>query len=310
MPRLNCIGVLVVDALSGPLAEYPIPRVRTQVTTPRVTFLPGGGAANTPAALGRMGLPVGVFSKVGDDPNGAFLLREMASVGVDVSGIRVSAEDTTPFTFVGIHESGDRTFIHTPGANLTLCAEDFDPDALFACDYLLYQDLWVKPRLDGAPAAEILAEAQRRGIVTLLDECWGLGPNRDTFELLLPHCDFVLPSLDDMRAIYPGSSDEEIARRLLDLGAGTVALKMGAEGALLAHGDERNRVAALPVQVADTTGAGDCWDAGFIAGLMSGEDLEISARLGAACAAFCIEAVGGAAGVPGYGEVKMRAGVG
>ena len=309
MPRLNCIGVLVVDALSGPLAEYPVPRVRTQVTTPRVTFLPGGGAANTPAALGRMGLPVGVFSKVGDDPNGAFLLREMARVGVDVSGIRVSAEDTTPFTFVGIHESGDRTFIHTPGANLTLCAEDFDPDALFACDYLLYQDLWVKPKLDGPPAAEILAEAQRRGVVTLLDECWGLGPNRQTFELLLPHCDYVLPSLDDMQAIYPGDTGEAIARRLLDLGAGTVALKMGAEGALLARGEDRITVGALPVQVVDTTGAGDCWDAGFIAGLMSGEDLETSARLGAACAAFCIEAVGGAAGVPGYGEVKRRAGL-
>ncbi|MEI8242644.1 MAG: carbohydrate kinase family protein [bacterium] len=305
--RIHCLGILVVDALSGPLDQYPQPHVRTQVVTDRVRFLPGGGAANTSGALGRMGLPVSVFSKVGDDLNGRFLLDELTRCGVDVTGIRVSPADTTPFTFVGIHPDGDRSFIHTPGSNLTFCAEDLDHDRIFAADYLLYQDCWVLPRLDGAPGAALLAEAQRRGVVTLLDECWGLGPRRDTFETMLPHCDFVLPSLDDMRALYADEAAEAIVARLLALGAKTVVLKMGAEGCLVANPGGQTQVPALSARVVDTTGAGDCWNAGFIAGLVKGADVLTAARLGHACAAFCIEMIGGFGGVPDYAAVVRRA---
>lgn len=307
--RIHCLGILVVDALSGPLAQYPQPHVRTQVVTERVRFLPGGGASNTGGALGRMGLPVSVFSKVGDDLNGRFLLDELARCGVEIGGIRVSPADTTPFTFVGIHPDGERSFIHTPGSNLTFCAEDLDRDRLFAADYLLYQDCWVLPRLDGAPGAALLAEAQRRGVVTLLDECWGLGPRRETFETMLPHCDFVMPSLDDMLALYPGETPAAIAGRLLARGAKTVILKMGAQGCLLAEPRGQTHVPAPAARVLDTTGAGDCWNAGFIAGLARGADLPSAARLGHACAAFCIETVGGCAGIPEFAAVLRRAGL-
>ncbi|HEY3379883.1 MAG TPA: PfkB family carbohydrate kinase, partial [Armatimonadota bacterium] len=248
MSQVNCVGILVVDALSGPLAQYPVPRVQSQVITERVQFLPGGGAANTGGALGRLGINVGVFSKVGDDPNGAFLRTELGSHGVQTDGIRVSASDSTPFTFVGIHADGDRTFVHTPGANKTFCVDDVDVDRLCDTSYLLYQDLWVLPQLDGAAGgAELLAEAQRRGVVTLLDECWGLGPNRETFERMLPHCDYVLPSFDDMLAIYPGETPEGIARHLLTLGVGTVVLKLGAQGCLVAQQQEITLVPAFTV---------------------------------------------------------------
>lgn len=309
MARVNCLGVLVVDALSGPIDKYPVPKMRTQVNTQTIRFLPGGGAANTAAALGRMGLDAGVFSKVGADLTGEFVVHELQSLGVDTSGVVMSETETTPFTFVGIHSDGDRTFIHTPGANLTFGVADIDVDLLLAAaDMLFYQDFWVKPAIDGEPGAELLAEARRRGVVTLLDECWGLGPNRETFEIMLPHCDYVLPSLDDMRAIYGAeASAEDIAARLLDQGVGTVVVKMGEKGCMVAHGSDRTHVPAFAAEVVDTTGAGDCWDAGFIAGLLEGEDLVASARLGNACAAFCIEAVGGAAGVPSYEDVRARA---
>lgn len=307
MKRINSLGILVVDALSGPLDQYPEPRVRTQVITERVRFLPGGGAANTGGALGKMGLPTGVFSKVGADLNGRFLLEELERCGVDISGIRVSPTDTTPFTFVGIHPDGDRSFIHTPGSNRTFCAADLDTGLLFAADFLLYQDCWVLPRLDGQAGASLLAEAQRRGIVTLLDECWGLGPDRQVFETMLPYCDYVLPSFDDMRAIYPDLTAEAIATHLLSRGAKTVALKLGARGCLIATTGAQTLVPAVQAAVVDTTGAGDCWNAGFIAGLAQGVGLEGAAQLGNACAAFCIEATGGCAGIPDYSTVAKRA---
>src|SRR5450759_4185634 len=211
MPRINCLGILVVDALSGPLSRYPEPRIHSQVVTQSVRFAAGGGAANTGRALAKLGLNVGVFSKVGDDPNGAFLRSELAQAGVDTRGIRVAAGESTPFTFVGIHPDGDRTFIHTPGVNLTFSPADLDLEALFTADILLYQDCWVLPQLDGEPGARLLAEARRRGLKTALDECWGLGPRRDVLETMLPYCTCFMPSADDLRTIYPDWPPERLA---------------------------------------------------------------------------------------------------
>jgi sugar/nucleoside kinase (ribokinase family) len=306
MARIHCIGVLVVDALSGPLERYPEPRVRPQVTTASVRFAAGGGAANTGSALAKMGIDVGVFSKVGDDANGAFLRHELAACGVDTRGICVSPTETTPFTFVGIHPDGDRSFIHTPGVNMTFGPADVEAESLWDADFLVYQDCFVLPALDGAPGAQLLAEARRRGVVTLLDECWGLGPKREVLEAMLPHCDYALPSVDDMRAIYPDDTPDALADCLLSHGCGTVVLKMGAEGSLVARGGSRERVMAVPARVVDTTGAGDCFDAGFVAGLLHGADAFGAARTGHACAAFCIENVGGAAGIPRYADVLAR----
>ncbi len=226
---------------------------------------------------------------------------------MDVAGICVSPGSSTPFTFVGIHGDGDRTFIHTPGTNVTFNLKDISLDRALACDFLLYHDLWTLPALDGEPAATLLAEARRRGVVTFLDEGFGYGPRRESLEAMLPHCDYVTPSFDDLQAIYPNSSASDLADRLLGNGAGTVVLKMGRDGCFVARRALREQVPAFPAKLVDSTGAGDCWDAGFIAALASGEDLITAARIGNACAAFGIEAVGGATGVPHYNVVRQRA---
>lgn len=306
MARVNCLGILVVDALSGPIERYPEPKVRPQVVTQAVRFAVGGGAANTGSALAKMGIDVRVFSKVGDDANGEFIVRELKQAGVDTRGIRRAPAENTPFTFVGVHPDGDRTFIHTPGCNRGFGPGDLDLDILLATDYFLYQDCWVLPALDGEPGASILAEARRRGVVTLLDECWGLGPRRDLLEAMLPHCDYFLPSQDEIRVIYPDWSMERVADHVRSLGVGTVVIKQGSEGCEVFSGRIRKRVPALPARVVDTTGAGDCWDAGFIAALVHGEELVRAARIAHACAAFCVEHVGGSTGIPEYAAVVRR----
>lgn len=306
MATVHCLGVLVVDALSGPLPHYPVPGVTTQVNTRSIKFLPGGGAANTAAALGQLGVSVAVFSKIGADSNGSFLREQLKRNGVEVSHLRESAKESTPFTFVGVHPHGDRSFIHTPGCNLSFGLEDLDWEALFHCRVLLYQDMWVLPALDGPAAPRILAEAQKRGILTLLDECYGLGPNREVFEAALPYCDVVMPSLDDMRLIYPGLSPAELAARLRERGARRVILKLGHDGCLVANDKATVQLKSATTEVVDTTGAGDCFDAGFIAGLIHRLDDVEAARIGNLTAAACIRHVGGAVGIPPY-ETVARA---
>ncbi len=300
MATVHCIGVLVVDALSGPLAKYPEPRVTTQVNTQSIKFLAGGGAANTSSALGQLGIPVAVFSKVGADINGTFLRSELRRNGAEVSHVRESAKDSTPFTFVGIHPGGDRSFIHTPGCNLSFSLKDLDLNALYSCKALLYQDMWVLPKLDGPAAGKILAGAQKRGVITLLDECYGLGPNLQVFEAALPFCDVVLPSYDDMRCIYPGLKPAGVAARLRQKGARRVVLKLGQKGCLVANEKGCACLPSAATEVVDTTGAGDCFNAGFIAGLVNGLNDIDAAKIGTLTAAACIRNVGGAVGIPRY----------
>ena len=298
MKRVHCLGVIVVDALSKPIAHYPIPGKVTQVNTESLRFMVGGGAANSGAALGQMGVPVGVFSKVGSDPNGDFVVDSLRRHGVSTDGIRVSDSDVTPFTYVGIHPDGDRTFIHTPGANKTLGPDDIDPEALLGCDLLFYQDLWGMPCLDGGPGADLLAEARRRGVVTLLDECYGFGPDPDAWDVMLPHADYVLPSVDDMRFVYPDRRPEQVIDLLHDKGAGCVVLKMGRDGCLVSADGRLTRLESQVSEIVDTTGAGDCFDAGFVAGLAQGLAPVDAAGVGSLAAAACIRHMGGAAGIP------------
>ncbi|MFZ2657344.1 MAG: carbohydrate kinase family protein [Victivallales bacterium] len=306
--KINCIGILVADALSGPLEHYPERKIRSQAITKTIRFAAGGGAANTGGALAKMGLDTGVFSKVGDDLTGDFILRELSGCGVEVSGVKVSKGENTPFTFVGVHPDGDRTFIHTPGTNLTFKLADIDTEKLFSADYLLYQDCWVLPKLDGAPAAKLLAKARRRGVVTLLDECWGLGPRLDVLKEMLPHCDYFMPSCDDVASILPGLSPGQIADKLLSMGAKNVMLKMGAEGCLLCFDGKKIKSPSMAGRIVDTTGAGDCWDAGFIAGLANGLSIEDAARTGSAAASMCMEHVGGCAGIPSCNKILDKIG--
>ncbi|MGH7142901.1 MAG: carbohydrate kinase family protein [Planctomycetota bacterium] len=298
--QVHVIGSAVLDALCGPIAAFPVPRVQTQVNAEHIDFQPGGGAVNTSLALAQLGIETAIFTRVGADMSGRFLKEELARRGVHVGALELVPGGQTPFTFVAIHPGGDRSFVHTPGVNRTSRIADFDPADLLSCGVLVYQDLFVQPAMDGAPAAELLARARARGVVTVLDECWGLGPKKELLEPCLPHVDFFLPSFDDLLALYPAAAPADMLAKLHGLGAATVVLKMGAQGCILSHRGRQTPLAAQAGAIVDTTGAGDCFDAGFVAALVHGRDPVEAVHVGAAAAAACIAHVGGANGIPPF----------
>ncbi len=306
MKRITCIGMVGMDVLSGPLERYPTLGVETQVRTEQIRLAPGGGASNTSAALAHMGVPVTVFAHVGEDLYGRFLHQTLTDCGVDTRHLRLVPGEQTPFTFVGIHPDGERTFIHTSGTNRIFSVDDLDVAALLDTDIFFYQDCWLLPGLDGVPAARLLAEAQQRGIVTALDATWGLGPRCAALETMAPFCDYLMVSYDEFLHLYPGMTPAALAQHFQALAVKTVILKMGKDGAFVACAEGQEQTPGYPANVVDTTGAGDCWDAGFLAALAHDEPLATAIRIAHACAAFGIEAVGGATGIPDYATVVAR----
>jgi sugar/nucleoside kinase (ribokinase family) len=162
----------------------------------------------------------------------------------------------------------------------------------------------VMPGIDGEPTADLLRRARAAGVITFLDTVWDdtgrwmkvLGP-------CLPYVDVFVPSLAEAWALTGETDPEAAARSLLAHGVKTVALKMDIHGCLVAtRSGDVVRVPAYQVTSVDSTGAGDAFAAGFIAGTYLGWNLEATARLANACGALCVTGAGAAGGTRSLSE--------
>jgi len=304
MSLINCFGIIVIDALGGPINDFP--KHGQQVIAKNLRFYPGGGAANTSIALGKMGFAPKIFSKIGDDAFRTLIETEFRKHNVDYANMKISQQENTPFTYVAVHPNGQRSFIHTPDTNLSFSLNDIDMEQLLDTSFLIYNDLFVLPKIDAGDGVEILHEAQQRGVVTLLDECYGFGPRQDLLEALLPYTDYFMPSYDDMHLIYPDFDDKQMIEYFHGLGTKNVIIKKGPEGCVVSDAGQIDSIPAFPVEIVDTTGAGDCWDAGFIAALTKGKDIFSAARYGNFTASLCIGGVGGSAGILPYEKIEEK----
>lgn len=284
---IHCLGGTLVDILLRPVRAYPRPKKQTSVFVDSLSLSPGGGATNSAITLAQMDCKVRLFSKIGDDYHGAYLVQKLQQAGVDVSALARTQERHTSTVVVGVHEDGDRSFISYHGALGTFSLADVDRERLLASSFLLYPDLFNLPRIDGEAACELLRDAQNRGVTTVVDATWGVsGLQKEVLEAALPYVDYLLPSADECRLIYPHLSDEKIVEFILAKGARAVVLKRGPEGVLAATSQRVFRAPAVraPYEVVDTTGAGDNFNAGFIYGLSRGKSFEDAIALGTAVA--------------------------
>jgi sugar/nucleoside kinase (ribokinase family) len=259
----------------------------------------GGCATNAATALARLGLPVELMGKIGQDALGDFVLRAMEARRIGTRGVKRDPEAGTSATMVIVDPAGERRFIHYMGANARYTLADVDWGMLAGASILHVAGSLVLPGIDGEPTAELLTRARQMGVVTFLDTVWDdTGRWMQLLEPCLPEIDYFIPSLPEAQAITGLEEPHQVARALLDRGVGTVGLKMGAEGCLVLTGEgEELRLPAFEVEVIDATGAGDAFAAGFIAGVWQGWPLEKTARFANAVGALCVTGMGANGGV-------------
>jgi sugar/nucleoside kinase (ribokinase family) len=304
MPEVICLGILVADVVGQPVDAYP--ERGKLVLVDRMELHSGGCAANTGISLGKLGVPTGVIGKVGHDGFGSFLVEELARHGVDTRGVRRDPEVNTSATMVLVHGDAERSFLHYLGANACFSREDVDMELLHGARILHVAGAFLMPRLDGAPAAELLREARRMGLTTSLDTAWdSRGRWMSLLRPCLAHLDLMTPSIEEARCLTGRDEPTEVAQVLLDAGVRTVALKMGERGCYVRTAEREFAIAAFPVDAVDALGAGDAFTAGFLAGVARGWDLEETARFACAVGARCVTALGATTGV-GSMEETLR----
>lgn len=265
------LGDLILDMIAH-IPRYPQPG--GDGIAQRLLIKSGGSAANTARALARCGISTALIGRTGNDVFAQQALAELDGIGVDTSLIQRDPHTSSGLMFITVTPDGQRTMFGYRGANVATSPQEIEPDAIRAARWLHVSGyaLLRAPQREAALAA--LAIARGAGIVTSLDP--GLEAvlhNRTLLDALLPGIDVLFPNQDELCALT-GSDDVQAAlNTLCERGVTTIALKLGAHGCMLHQPGQTLAIPALPVSVTDTTGAGDAFAAGFIAGQIHGLDL-------------------------------------
>jgi sugar/nucleoside kinase (ribokinase family) len=261
----------------------------------------GGSGAILACGAARLGLRVTLCGVVGDDLFGRYMCGAVAERGVDIRGVITDPGSTTGITVV-LSMLDDRAMLTAAGSSGGLRAELIDPELLSVArhvhvsSYFLQRGLW--PDLQG-----IFEGVHRRGGTTSVDPNWDPSGSWDAGLMrLLPRTDVFLPNAMEAMSLARISNLDEAVRRLR-AETSMVVVKHGAGGSIASTTGETAEAAALPARVVDTTGAGDSFDAGFLAAWLADMPLERCLAIGNACGAVSTRVAGGVEGQPTMDEV-------
>lgn len=263
--RVVVVGDLVLDVVLAPDRSLG----RGTDVTGRVVLRQGGSASNAARWLGRLGMRPTLVCAVGRDATGRSLVADIAAAGVDVRAVRVPGVPTGRIGVL-VEPGGERSFVTQRGAALRLRPEDLRPEwfAGAAAVHLPAYSLLDDPLgLAGMAAARLGRAAGALVTVDLSSSAPLLANGRRAALALLEEAapDLLFATRDEAQALVGPRREEQL------LGLAPAAIvKRGRKGAtvLLRVGADNVRleVATTPVKAEDTTGAGDAFDAGFLAG--------------------------------------------
>lgn len=290
MAECLSVGVLVADHVSAPIDHLPV--AGELVLAEKLELSVGGCASNAGLDLARVGVSVDVVGCVGQDAFGTFLIDTLQAGGVGTSLIRKLPDVGTSGTLIVNVKGQDRRFVHTIGANARLTAADIPWEEVRKAKVLYVGGLLLATALDGRELAEVFQRARAAGVKTVLDVVVpGPGDHWKHVAPLLPHTDVFLPNEDEGFAITGLKKPREQAEKFLAAGADTVVITCGGAGTYLLSRELRLKAGIFPQPFVGATGAGDAFDAGYIAGLIRGLDPRGCLAWGSALGASCVRAV-------------------
>jgi len=327
--RVAVIGPHILDVLGRPVESIPAGQGSARLTEIRATA--AGTAAGTGVDLAKLGSSVRSIGAVGTDLLADILIAALTAHGVDTGGLVRTAAAQTSATILPIRPSGERPALHVPGASRLLNLADIDLAGLAGFDAVLLGGPDALASLSGADLAAVVAAAkcgaakcgaaksgaaksgaaESGGALVAIDVLHP-GSERDFARIgaALSRADWFWPNADQLLALT-GQTDLELAiADVLALGTGGVAVTLGSDGCLVTGGASAasdnaklTHIPAIAVDVVDTTGCGDGFNAGMLTGLLLGCDPVDAAWLGVACGALVATGLGSDAGLESLDQV-------
>jgi sugar/nucleoside kinase (ribokinase family) len=211
----------------------------------------------------------------------------------------------TGATVVLVDSKAQRSFLHSVASNAELSPREVTPRLLKGFDFLHVGGYFLFPGLEGVPMGRLLKSAKQYGLVTSLDTAWDIhGRWMKALAPCLPHLDYFLPSEREVRYLVGRMTPRRAAEVFLRRGVGCVVIKMGEKGAYLRHkeGWELHQP-ARQTKAVDTTGAGDCFCAGFLKGLTLERALPECLKIACASGSLAIQTLGATEEIHSWAQV-------
>lgn len=304
---------LEIIAIGEALCEVMRSRVDDPLDRPSefVGPFPSGAPAIFADQAARLGHRVGFIGAVGDDDFGTCLLSRLHADGLDTAHCPRVPDRATGVAFVTYFSSGDRRFLYHIAHAAAGQMPDLDRGYFEGVKFL---------HICGSSLS--VSEEMRRKCYQAVEHTRAAGgrvsfdPNlrpellggeealRRVCAPVLSAAHVVLPSGDEAELLSGKTGAEAACRALLDLGPEIIALKRGAEGCTIYTAEEKVDAPAFEVEAVDPTGAGDCFDAGFVVGVLEGLPLDQVGRLANACGALGATRKGPMEGAFARGDVE------
>lgn len=295
MPEVIVVGDANVDII----VQYPrfLDPEKTHVVWPNPEMQGGGTSSNTAAALAKLGLGCAFVGTVGDDNYGRFVRDDLAELGVDVSGLVVDPSLNTVGVFAFIDETGERYLWGWPREKQSFKVIDenrVDFERICRADWVHSSGMsLVYDTSARSTITRIFREAHAAGVPTSFDlnlrvDDGVLDPDfAQALDAIMGDVDYLLGSGPDEFAYLGGGTWEENAATLARDGRMVIA-RDGARGSMALFDGKVVRADAYRVEVEDTVGAGDVYNAGFISGILAGRDISEALRLGNAVSGYTV----------------------
>ena len=286
-----CVGVALVDSIIRGFDPQPVSASGYRAESGALKV--GGEAVNQSVAAAKLGMRTGILCSLGEDEAGEMVLRYLRAAGVDTGSVIRSGEHPTPVTTMFVREDGTRKSV----TNLAH-RYNFHPERYAAClkdaRAIVLGSLFRAPFDDPEIILGVLRAAREAGVTVFADTKL---PNFRFLSLqdlkeALPLLDYITPNEDEARYYTGLEEPAAMAEVFLSFGIRNVIIKLGGKGCYFRNAETELRLPPLPVRAVDSTGAGDCFIAGFASEILRGSGHEEALRFANACGALCTTAVG------------------
>lgn len=300
VPKFLCLGLIMRDILISGVPELPTHWEQTQVGK-AVRSDTGGGAANSARTLGRLGALVSLSGRIGKDSFAAQVKRDLEADAVDLSFLKEDADNPSGVAVALIRQDGKRCFTTVRGANQAYCEEDLASICWEAFPFVLVNGFFQFPALE--PELPRLMEQMKAAGCCIAFDTASWDPSGRWFERIRPFARFLDYLFANGAQLYQLTKKEnlqEASSFLQGEGVGAVVAKLGAQGSVTFCRDGGQiSVPAFPVKAADTSGAGDSFDAAYLFGKANGWLERECAQFANTVAGLNCTRIGATAGVPG-----------
>lgn len=339
MYDVTVIGPGVIDVLASPFDQEVFTRDSRYLDRIRMSF--GGDALNESVVLSRLGKSVQLISKVGNDEAGRSIMGYLRKCGVATDHVHIQNGLETSVNIALIAQDGSRKFLMDPHSSIRkLGPEDVMPylsggekAGVGTAPIVSFASMFISPLFTIEKMKELFAAVKAAGKTLVVDVTRAKnGEKIEDLRDLLSYIDVFVPNDEEIASLTGVQDPAENVRILVEAGVKTAVVKIGGEGCLVGTREENAgpgttgaaaaddaldtvvrggvrivHVRAVPnAACVDTTGAGDTFAAGLIAGLCSGWSLPECAKLGCAAASCSIEQIGATDGVRSLDQVMER----